>query len=1181
MTTRVRWGIGLAAAALTLAVPGVGRAQAPDAALPESRQPGARWFTIPPARPESASPTGAGPDEPGHHPALALLYEGMLNLQDRELVAGVVKLEKAIALDPTLLDAWEMLGWGYWQIQRRTDTLALWERLRQLSPRSARPYTLLGHAAAAENRFADAADWYRQSLEREPGAREIRFAYATSLSALNRHAESIPLLESLVRDAPERADIRIELAEDLAAQQRYEESAGHWKQIVDTVPENPGFQVELAQMQLYAGRLEEARETAQAAASRLPESVRPLQILADLAELSAEPQAAEAPIRALIDRAEDPIVRSRLRERLAGLRLRLHETDPGRFPLEPAIEEAERALQDDPRFTDMRLMLGDLHLYKRKAFAEAESCFRAVLDENPQNLQARRGLLELALAQGRYNEAEQMIDTIHRDLNEGNPLRYLDLARLEQGRGRYFDALRYLDRLEREARRGAVLCLGYGLLGATDWEPGFSRRLFREHLLTLARAEFTFLTPDQIPAYFDSRRTLEAPAAALPLPARALRWIRAGFTEMPEAASELDDNNRPDRVVCITIDGAHRATLRHATPVAEEFGLRFGLHLAAEPDRLQSHGLASWEEIRAFAQSGRWEFGSLGLDADRKAPVNRNGYPAAALPNRLWLADRNRLETQREWSLRLRREMRDSRARILESLRLGPEQVRFLAYPGGDIGQAGTSNIRAEQNVPAVVMNEAGVHYRIGFLPGTLAYAMAADQPLALRRRTPGRQESGEAVLRHALITHPLMMARRLRAEIAAHQGKPHLALEQLRLLERDGYPTDELDAISRLVREQVADDLPAETTADAPMAGAGLVLSRPSLGLAVRQEQANRDFLDRRLTAQAGVNLAERLRLDGEFRSGRLEQEADSNRWFTVRQTRVSESRTLSEVIDNGAITRVERITRRETTTEVETNLVDRMRFRSDYTYWGARLTGRLGGGSWLEGHLGAWSVSGDPGSDTLWAWGATHRWKPVPALSLLTRYARDRVDSARRSLHRDAFSLQVLWTPVDRWTLDLLGAFQAVSDTNTLLEARVQSLWLLGERQNLEAGFRAELVTADDASIYYWSPYWNERVYGLGRVSRAYPRFYMDTELRLGFSREKARPETIEAWRALRMRGEQGGWHPGERPGSDWEPVVGLNGALLRRVGRATEIGLTGACSFFSDYSDYQVGGTVTIHF
>ncbi|MFO7534832.1 MAG: tetratricopeptide repeat protein [Kiritimatiellia bacterium] len=1117
-------------------------------------------------------------------PARGALYEGLITAQDGDYSNAVPYLQKAIAEDPSLIGAWQALGWCYWNLGEKDKAELTWVRLLKLAPANPMPYNLLAQIETNKKNLEKAEELLRKSLELDPTQFDTRLSLGLILAWQSKSEEANKLLGQLVKEEPDRIDVRVELAHTHYVLQQYEESAEQWKVVCEVIPDNPEYLIEWARCLLYSGELEEAERVAQKAAEIDGGSLRALNVLSDVAEISNRLEEATPKIRKLLELTDVAITRSQLRSRLVMILRRLYDKDPKRFPLKDIIEECRTAIDEDPRNVNMMLFLAEIYVMDLRYDDAIKLLLHIHDDINPLNYRAQRSLFETYLVRRDFEKASLMIDEIYASPTADLPYRFMDAARLEFIKGNYAEAVRTLDLMERESMQGSVLTLAYSGLAVSDWEPGMPVRLFREHVLFLKRAGYKFLTPDEVLPYFESRKTRDV-GPKMPAPYRFFRWMNYAFTGANPPSNEATDleSYRPDRVVCVTFDGARRTSFAHATPVAEEFDAPLTMHIPVGNIARSDYGICSWEEILDYMDSGLWTIGSGCIDAGIQVAGYADGYRVWPLPNRLWLTEKKRLESLREWSRRVNAEIRDSRKIIVEKLGLDPTNgCRSVAYPFGEIGQMEGSNIDTAGNVPVRLVNEASMVYRTGFIQSLFGFSTVANNPLVHGRYQPGKDETGQQVLNHAIEKQPVMMARRLKAELAALQGKPHLAYRMLKLLERDGFPAESLRKLREYVDQRIAGRIEQTASGKEPDENeSGFDLSNPYLGVDGFSTKANRQIDITEFGIRGGLHLTPALVLEGWMKEGTISQEVESNRLVKIKDTRTSQTLVITTGSDNG-----EPINKREQTTtiqtdEIQSNTVMRSTFDADYTYGGFRLSYRLPDGSNLEGHLGVKGYDGAEESADEPVWGAAHLWHPAPSLDINSRYDRDLVPSGRRAITSDSVGIKALWRARDWWEIEAFGRYSHYSETNAMLHLKGSSMWLISEQQSIFAGIQYELTTVDEDSDYIWSPYWDERVYFALRMNRSFPTFYASAEAKIGMAREEGRPADMEQWKKLKVQGENQGFYAGDKPGSDWDTTVGLSGALRRMIGRHLELEATAGTSFYSEYSEYLISGSLLYHF
>ncbi len=1124
-------------------------------------------------------------------PARKQMYAGMLLVQDKEYAKALPKLEFAIKEDPALLGAWEALGWAYWNLGRKDESQRLWERLQRLDPREPLAYNLLAQLANSRGDIEKSGALLKTSLDLRPEQYEARYWYAQNLLWRGHSDQAAPMLRQLLVEDSERIDVRIELARALTELLEYEDALDHWAKVNDAIPDNPDYLIPEAQCLLRIGEIRQAETNAMRVLDMAPENLKALNLLVDIAEYSNDPEEAVKALGKLAERTDNKMYRCRLRLRLSNLQKTMSVKEPLKFPVSEAISNARKGLDDDPRYVSGRLYLGELYIAARR-YGDAEDTFKTVLkDYNANSLRAKIGLIECYLATARFEDCERMILDTYRNFDPINPYRHMYMARLEFARGQFFEALRELDLLEAEGLRGAVFTTLYHGLSTSEWEPVISTRRFQEHILSLKQAGYKFISADRIPAYFAAHKSPELPIGK-PWLYRMIRSLEYDFTGKEAPALPDMSLYSPDKVACITFDDALRASIRLGTPVAEEFQIPLSMHIPTHDIDEGQIGMASWDELRQAEQSGSWVFGSHLVDHD-PIPVDKGKYVGTALVNRGWDAEHNRLETMRSWFLRVRREFAESRRTIVKKLDLDEDGCKFVAYPYGDIGQETDSNIEEIQTVHETVLDEAYVHYTHGFVQSVFGHACATDNPLLYQRYEPEHQQSGPDLLKQALENNPVMLARRMRAEMAALQGKPYLANKMLSILERDGYPDDSLRELSQYIRERLSNQLaatPEAATDKSTKDKTGLELSQPYLGAEIQQMRANDQISEWELTLRGGLNLTPHLLVDAHYGTGNIKQTFTSNVWSQVTRTKVTNERQVTTTTENGVTTSSDSTTTTFADETTTTNRKYKTSYQADTTVYGLRSDYRFQDGTLFSANLGQRTLSGadeqsTDGSELVF--GIALQWKPFLAVDSMLQYQHDLAPSARKPIGYDAAGLSVAYRAEDWWDLSGSGQYSFYEDDNSVLQLNGRSMWLVSERRNLYLGVEASLITVAQASDYYWSPYWEQRYYIVARIVRTRPKFFASAEAKLGEVHDRARQADVDAYNTLKAQAtppalsQNQAWYPGPNPQQGWSPSIGLNGTLRRRWGQHWELYGNAGITFLNDYSEHNLDAGAIYYF
>ena len=710
-----------------------------------------------------------------------------------QLIEAIALLEPMIEQDPTEMAAWNALGQSYLKINRRDDALRLWDRLRIIRPDFFPVYNWIGRAHMQCNELQPAIAAYRASLQLNP--QQDRDQTKLNLARMLRWSGDLERAAALLRPLheafPQRAEITRELASALLSNREFAEALPLWTTLRAAEPTNRLFQAKEAVALLHTGHAPAGVAQARAVLAADTGQSDALGVLADYAQFfGGQPEEALPWLQRMITITDQPVRQRQLTLRYVNLYGRLNEAAPDRFPLERTLPLLQGLIEKEHYDADVRLALAEtLMMCHRYDAARAQLIW--VLDNlNPHNARAQRNLFEIALAQGRSVEAREHLDKMAA-FNPRDPLQHSYLARFYAAHQDYRRALKEADELEAAGRQGAVAVLLYHGLSSSDAGAVLPASRLREQLQTLRAAGYRFVTADK---------------------------LTNCLTGNAQDTGTTDPDAPLERVACITFDDARRDTMRYGTPVAQELKMAFSMHVPVGYIENQHPFICTWPQLREYQKTGRWIFGGHTYHAHERTAIDDQRRLGFALPNHLWLPASGRLENDAEYAERLEHEYAGCRDAIVRELGHAAE-CNFFAYPFGDIGQLTRSNDRA---APAKNLEHCGRAYAIGFIQTSSGYAISGDNPLLYQRMEPDRLDTGADVLRKVLESHPVNMARRLRAEFAALEGKRHLVLATLRALQRDGYPVTSLRKLHASVEKKLGRHIPlAEGDIDQPATNA------------------------------------------------------------------------------------------------------------------------------------------------------------------------------------------------------------------------------------------------------------------------------------------------------------------------------------------------------------------------
>ena len=1127
----------------------------------------------------------AGPADPRAEPAARdELEQAIMLIQEKDYATATPLLEDALRIDPTVEATWEALGWCYYHLGRVAEAEDLWRQFAALRPESPKAHNLLAQLAIARSDWTAADEHLARALALEPNNYDVRYWYAQNLFRLGRLAPAVEIFEKLVAEDPARFDVKTDLARTCSLVQRHEDALDLWAEIVEALPENLAFRTEFARALMLVGSLDQADAEARRILAEDPARWDVMNLRADLAEIGQVPEDAVQSLRELIADAADPDVRAQLRVRLGARLVALNRKDAARWPLTLALEQYAAATEARPTYVPWLNQYSQIALLAHQVDRARDVVDRILRDLNPRNQQALKTRFEIEMFRRDFAAAERALDAIYENSQPNNPYRFLQRARLEVQRGDYPAALEALDRLEDIGNRGAVLTLLYHGLTESEWQALPSTRRFREHLLALRDAGFTFIDPLDIPAYLEKNAGAGAAAEDPPWLAQQVDQARYALT------GERKFRRRADapiaKVAAITFDDGLRSSLSLGTPVAQELGLTFGMFVITSIEELNAPMYAAWEELRGYRETGAWQIGSHLKYANTPRPAGPEGSPDVfPLPNRVWLPEKKRLETLREWSARVRREFSESRADLEKHLALPPREPLAVAYPFGEIGQEEGSNVARLVDPVRTLLGEADREYQLGFVVDAFGYTCPGDDLLTVRRFEPDWNADAADVVAEVLENHPVFQARRMRAEIATLMNKPYLAERQIELLRRDGYP-------ERRLRELVAfaqNRIPAERAVavdEAGRTGTSRNRLRPSnlyvAGL-YRENQSNDDIVQRYGEGRAGLNLSARLGLEASAFAGRIDQTVTSNVWFEIEQPVTSVSSSTTTTTTDGDTTTSSSTTQTTTINKIQTNRITKTEYDADVAEVRGTLTLRISDAASLTAALGVKTVEFNQADDPEQAeqeevvGSLTVAWSRQRALRIAAVFEHDLVASARREISYNGFGLNARWLTSDRWELAGVARYLSYEDDNAMVQLSGGTFWQLFERQGIWGGLEASTYSTDEDSEFYWTPYWDTRYAAVLRLLRAYQDYFFRFDVRLGQQREDARPEDELAWRNLKARADaDGNWDAGPNPDADWDTFVGLGATYRQRLWRRLDLIGDLSVNFLRDYSehDFTVG-------
>lgn len=709
-------------------------------------------------------------------------------IRNEQIAEGCALLKKLIEANPAYMNAWELLGKTYWGNGRQEEAIRLWKNLNAIAPEELVGHNSLGDAYRARNDLERAIDSYRASLAIDPDQPETTLQLARVLRWNGNLEEAIAVLSPLLESHPAREDFKAELARAYQSNRQYDLALPLWNELLESEPDNSSFLARQTIAMFYVGDQNQAMIQADYVASRNPTNSEILKLLADAEEFGDQELNAIPHLNQLYNLQPTPGKKRAILNRIITLFNRVYDRYADELPIEDLAERIRGQIRLEPRNPDLVLALADVY-FMMGDLDSAAATFQEVLDTmNPGNIRAHRGLFEIAMSHNDFKAAEKALDAVE-SFNPQDPYLHYVRARLYADQNNYRAAFREVDRLEEKGFRGSVAVLLYHGLSISDTTALMPVSVFKEHVESLETAGYRFITAAEIPDYF----------------------------RQYERRRELLDITNIERVVCITFDDARRDAMRIGTPAAQELDQVLSMHVPAGYMVMPHPFLCTWEMLEAYENSGKWIMGGHLYLGHENEPIDGDGNLCHPLANRIWLEEAGRLETTNEYLARVSFEYRESQ-KLIENHLPTATPCPFVAYPFGDIGQQTLCNVA---NAVAINLAEAARHYKLGFIQSPFGYAMVDDNPLLYQRTEGERWETGSEVVTRVLKHHPVLLARRMRAEFAAMAGKKLLARDALYALQQGGYPPAALEKtwtyVERLLSRRIPPNENYTPDPDAP----------------------------------------------------------------------------------------------------------------------------------------------------------------------------------------------------------------------------------------------------------------------------------------------------------------------------------------------------------------------------
>jgi putative PEP-CTERM system TPR-repeat lipoprotein len=167
-----------------------------------------------------------------------LMLAARAHLAKKDYDAATQALGRALALQPDRLDVHREAIAVYLAAGKPEEALADARALQKARPKEAAGYVFEGEIFAAQKKFTEAANAYREALARQP-APLLALRRHVLLGAAGKRDEAEAVLARWVRDHPQDAVVRLYLADRDLRRKDYKAAERGYRELLAVAPENP------------------------------------------------------------------------------------------------------------------------------------------------------------------------------------------------------------------------------------------------------------------------------------------------------------------------------------------------------------------------------------------------------------------------------------------------------------------------------------------------------------------------------------------------------------------------------------------------------------------------------------------------------------------------------------------------------------------------------------------------------------------------------------------------------------------------------------------------------------------------------------------------------------------------------------------------------------------------------
>lgn len=617
------------------------------------------------------------------------------------------------------------LGWASWADKKYEEALAYGRKLLALYPENPAYLKFVSNLQIELGDPGEALELSDRGLELSPGDKDLRLTKSKALFHLDRDKEAIKLLSQLLEEYPDEPKLEYHMADFLSAIGRGEDADPLFNKLVEEFPDNMAYRKHRAQNLYEIGKFDKAVAEWKYLTEKTPQDPAPFERLLDDAFNRANWQDALGFIRKL---AGARSLSSQQWMRLESIYQRLNL-------LPQALEVVDKAIEADPTVLNALYTKGEI-LEGLQRYPEALAVFQKALEANPNNPRALFSIARVHEAQGDYKRAIEVVRVIQKKFYRAGetPLQLrLQEARLLADDGKPESAYKIVKSLY---KRGVIAVPVLLFHGISKWERSDSpsQAVFKTEMEQLKRDGYTTITVEEL-----------------------VKWVRRR-------------GKLPKRPILIAFDDGRVDSFRNADPILKNVGFKATMFVIFSGKRTRFH--ANVGELRKWRDTGRWDMQVHAGQAHFLIPIDKAQHRGHFLANRMWLNDKDRLETTEEFAKRVEEDFKSAKQRYLDYFPKGKPQA--FAFPFGDYGQAEYSN---EPTAPAINQRMIESMFDVAFVQDSYGFNGVGGRRWELSRYTIKKETTPRELERHLVLQDPWLRAKVFEAQLWLRTGQANRAV--------------------------------------------------------------------------------------------------------------------------------------------------------------------------------------------------------------------------------------------------------------------------------------------------------------------------------------------------------------------------------------------------------------------